>query len=179
MASVAPRYARAFAEVAESARLDANAAQQQMRDFVQTLAASNDLREVLENPSVEMAGKLKVLDAIAARVGMFPQVRNFIAVVLEHQRLAELDEILAEYKQVVDQHAGATEARITSARPLNAEDRAQLEAQIARLAGAQVRARYAEDATLLGGAVVEIGSTVYDGSLRAQLQQLKHRLVNA
>jgi F-type H+-transporting ATPase subunit delta len=179
MASSAPRYARAFAEVAEAARLDSGAAQQQMREFAQTLAASSDLREILENPSIEMAGKLKVLDAMAGRMAMFPQVRNFIAVILEHQRLPELDEILTEYKQVVDEHAGATEARITSARPLNTEDRAQLEAQIAKMAGARVRARYTEDATLLGGAVVEIGSTVYDGSLRAQLQQLKQKLVNA
>ena len=179
MASSAPRYARAFAEVAESAHLNADVAQQQMHDFSQTLAASSELREVLENPSIEMAGKLKVLDGIAARIAMLPQVRNFIAVIVEHHRLAELDEILTEYKQVADEHAGATEARITSAHPLNAEDRAQLEEQIAKLSGARVRARYAEDASLLGGAVVEIGSTVYDGSVRAQLQQLKQRLVNA
>jgi F-type H+-transporting ATPase subunit delta len=179
MASSAPRYARAFAEVAEVARLDAGSAQQQMRDFAQTLADSGELREILENPSIEMPAKLKVLDAMAGRMAMFPQVRNFIAVILEHHRLAELDEILTEYKHVVDEHSGATEARIISARPLNAEDRAQLEAQIAKLAGARVSARYAEDATLLGGAVVEIGSTVYDGSLRAQLQQLKQKLVNA
>ncbi|HUD23459.1 MAG TPA: ATP synthase F1 subunit delta [Acidobacteriaceae bacterium] len=179
MASVAPRYARAFAEVADASHLDTVVTQQQLRDFAQTLADSGELREILENPSIEMAGKLKVLDALAGRMAMFPQVRNFIAVILEHQRLAELDEILTEYKQVSDEQAGATEARITSARPLNTEDRTQLEAQIAKLAGARVRASYAEDATLLGGAVVEIGSTVYDGSLRAQLQQLKQKLVNA
>lgn len=179
MASVAPRYARAFAEVAEAARLDAGAAQQQMRDFVQTLESSLELRVVLENPSIEMAGKLKVLDGIASRIGMFAQVRNFIAVILEHHRLAELDEILTEYKELADEHAGATEARVTSAHSLNAEDRAQLEVQITKLAGARVRANYAEDASLLGGAVVEIGSTVYDGSVKAQLQQLKQRLVNA
>jgi len=179
VASPAPRYARAFAEVAEAAKLDAGVAQQQMRDFAQTLTESGELREVLENPSIEVPAKLKVLDAMASRMAMFPQVRNFIAVILEHQRLPELNEILGEYKLVVDEHAGATEVRITSARPLNAEDRAHLEAQIAKLAGARVSARYLEDATLLGGAVVEIGSTVYDGSLRAQLQQLKQRLVNA
>ena len=102
-----------------------------------------------------------------------------IAVILEHHRLIELDEILTEYGNVVDAHAGAVEARITSSRPLNHEDRAQLEAQVAKLAGANVRASYVEDASLLGGAVVEIGSTIYDGSVRAQLQQLKQRLVNA
>ncbi len=179
MASPAPRYARAFAEVAESARLDAAAAQQQLRDFAGTLAGSSELREFLENPSIEMVTKLKVVDALAARIGMFPQVRNFIAVIVEHHRLPVLDEILAGYRELVDEHAGAVEARITSSRALNDADRAQLEAQIARLAGARVRASYAQDPSLLGGAVVEIGSTIYDGSVRAQLQQLKQRLVNA
>ena len=179
MATVAPRYARAFAQVAEASGLDASAATQQMRDFAETLAGSSELREFLMNPSVEMAQKLKVLDAIAKRLGMFTQVRNFLAVVLEHGRLHELNEILTEYGELADAHAGAMEASITSARPLNAQDRARLEVQVAKLAGARVRASYAEDAALLGGAVVRIGSTVYDGSVRAQLQRLKQRLVNA
>jgi F-type H+-transporting ATPase subunit delta len=179
MASSAPRYARAFAEVAESAHLDAAVAQQQIRSFAETLEGSGELREFLDNPSIEMTKKLKVLDAIAARIGMFAQVRNFIAVILEHHRLGELGEILAAYRELADEHAGAVEARITSSRKLNEVDRAQLEAQIAKLAGAHVRASYTEDPSLLGGAIVEIGSTIYDGSVRAQLQQLKQRLVNA
>jgi F-type H+-transporting ATPase subunit delta len=179
VASSAPRYARAFAEVAETAKLDVVVAQQQMRDFADTLAGSHELREFLENPSIEMGKKLKVLDAIAARIRMYAQVRNFIAVILEHHRLTELEEILAAYRELADEHSGAVEAKITSAHPLNAVDRAQLEAQIAKRAGARVRASYVEDPALLGGAVVEIGSTIYDGSVRAQLQQLKQRLVNA
>jgi F-type H+-transporting ATPase subunit delta len=179
MASSAPRYARAFAEVAESARLDAAAAQQQIRSFAETLEGSGELREFLENPSIEIPKKLKVLDAIAGRIGMFAQVRNFVAVILEHHRLSELNEILAAYGELADEHAGAVEARITSSRKLNEVDRARLEAQIAKLAGARVRASYAEDASLLGGAIVEIASTIYDGSVRAQLERLKQKLVNA
>jgi F-type H+-transporting ATPase subunit delta len=177
MASAAPRYAHAFAQVAEAAGLDAAVAQQQMRDFAEMLAGSSELRGVLMNPSIEMA--LKVLDAIAPRLGMSLQVRNFIAVILEHDRLGELNEILADYGELVDEESGTAEATITTARPLNAEDRARLEEQVTKLAGAKVHASYAEDASLLGGAVVQIGSTVYDGSVRAQLQQLKQRLVNA
>jgi len=179
MASSAPRYARAFAQVAESAKLDSARTQQQMRDFADTLAGSSELREFLENPSIEMPAKLKVLDAIAKRIGMYVQVRNLLAVVLEHQRLAELGEILTGYGQLADEHAGAVEAKITSSRLLGPADRAELEAQIAKLAGARVRASYAEDATLIGGAVVEIGSTIYDGSVRSQLLRLKQKLVNA
>jgi F-type H+-transporting ATPase subunit delta len=131
------------------------------------------------NPSIANDQKLKVLDAIAARIGMFPQVRNFIAVIMDHQRLDELNEILDEYHLVADKQSHMAEAEITSARPLNEQDRAELEAQVAKLAGGRVRATYRQDATLLGGAVVRIGSTVYDGSIRAQLQQLKQKLVNS
>jgi F-type H+-transporting ATPase subunit delta len=62
---------------------------------------------------------------------------------------------------------------------LNTADRAELEAQVGKLAGSRIRATYREDSSLLGGAIVKVGSTVYDGSVRGQLQQLKQKLVNA
>jgi F-type H+-transporting ATPase subunit delta len=179
MSVLSLRYAHAFAAVASSSHLDTGAAQQQLADFNATLAGSRELREVLMNPSITTEQKLRVLDAIAGRIGMFPQVRNFLAVIMNHQRLSELDEILAEYHAVADEQANMAEAEITSARPLNDQDRAALEVQVERLAGGRVRTTYRQDATLLGGAVVRIGSTVYDGSIRAQLQQLKQKLVNA
>jgi F-type H+-transporting ATPase subunit delta len=179
MSVLSLRYAHAFASVAVSNKLDIAAAQQQLADFSGTLAGSRELREVLMNPSIANEQKMKVLDAIAGRIGMFPQVRNFIAVIMDHQRLDELDEILTEYHAVADEQSSTADAEITSAHPLNDQDRAELEAQVAKLAGGRVRATYREDATLLGGAVVKIGSTVYDGSIRAQLRQLKQKLVNA
>jgi len=183
MAAVTLRYARAFASVAASMHLDLAAAQQQMRDFAATLAGSHDLREFLADPSAPSEQKLRVLDAIAARIGMFPQVRNFFAVITAHHRLDEFDEIIAEFAAAANEQAGISEAEVTSARPLAADDRKALETQIARLAGdakgGKVRATYREDASLLGGAVIRIGCTVYDGSVRAQLQQLKRRLIAA
>jgi len=179
MSVLSLRYAHAFASVAALSHLDSAAAQRQLSDFSGTLAGSRELREVLMNPSIATEQKLKVLDAIAARIGMFPQVRNFIAVIVDHQRLPELDEILTEYHAVADEQSNLTEAEITSAHPLNDQDRAELEAQVAKLAGGRVRVTYRQDADLLGGAVVRIGSTVYDGSIRAQFQQLKQKLVNA
>jgi F-type H+-transporting ATPase subunit delta len=179
MSSLTLRYAHAFASVAASNKLDAHAAQQQLRDFSDTFAGSHELREVLMNPSILNEQKLKVLDGIAGRIGMMPQVRNFVAVIMDHQRLSELKEILAEYHEIADEQSGLAEAEIISAHVLNDEDRAQLEAQVAKVAGTRVRATYRQDATLLGGAVVRIGSTVYDGSLRGQFQQLKQKLANA
>lgn len=176
---VALRYAHAFAEVAEAAKLDPVETQRQMQDFADTLAGSQELREFLMNPSIAQPQKLKVLDALVARLVAGPQLRNLLAVVLDHGRLEEFDEIRAEYREIADKDSGAVEATITSARPLDPGERVELESQATKLAKASVRASYVVDPSLLGGAVVQIGSTVYDGSLRAQLSQLKQRLVNA
>ena len=179
MSVVARRYAHAFSSVVASNGIDTVAAQQQLQDFNATLQGSRELREVLMNPAIAGEQKLKVLDAVAGKIGMMPQVRNFLAVIMDQQRLAQLDEILAEYHAVASEQSGIAEAEITSARTLGDADRVELEANVAKLAGGRIRPIYREDPSLLGGVVVRIGSTVYDGSIRAQLQQLKQKLVSA
>ena len=179
MSAVALRYAQAFASVVAAHKLDPLATEKQLGDFGDILAESQALREVLGNPAIPSDQKLRVLDAIASRLQMYPQVRNFLAVVMDHQRIHELHDILEEYHGLADEQAGLAEAEITTAHPLNDQDRSALEVEVARLAGGRVRASYREDASLIGGAVVRIGSTVYDGSIRAQLQELKQKLINA
>jgi F-type H+-transporting ATPase subunit delta len=179
MAVFTLRYARALEQVVTGMKLDPAAVLGQLNDFAGTFEGSAQLREILMDPSIAKEQKLKVLDAIAAKIGMLPQVRNFVAVITDHRRLHELREIVTEYAALADEHAGLTDAEITSARPLNAEDRAELEHQVGKLAGSRIRATYRQDSSLLGGAIVKVGSTVYDGSVRGQLQQLKQKLVNA
>jgi F-type H+-transporting ATPase subunit delta len=180
MAAIDLRYARALAAVISDQKLDVVASQAQLNDFADLLEASAELREVLENPSIPEPQKLKVLDAIAAKSGMSKTVRNFIAVIAQHERLHELRSMVSAYATIADENASVAEAEIVSAKPLDAGNKQLLEAQIAKLTGLdKVHATYSEDEALLGGAVVTIGSTVYDGSVRAQLQQLKARMVAA
>ena len=175
----APRYANAFAAVARKQNLDLAAARQQMNDFADTLNESQPLREILMDPSIPGEQKLAVLDGIAERLGIMREVRNFLAIIMDHMRLLELPLILAAYDQVADLNLGVTEAEVTSVHEVVGDDRAHLEAQVARLAGTKVRISYKLDPSLLGGAVVTIGSTVYDGSIRTQLEQMKQALVSA
>ncbi len=180
MAIVDLRYARALDEVVVAQKLSREAVKTQLQDFLTTFQGSAPLREVLENPSIEEAQKLHLLDAIAGRLGMDRAVRNFLAVVIHHLRLRELREMFDAYLEIADKDNGVTEAEVTSARPLDAAGKQTIEDSIARLAGGgQVRASYREDPTLLGGAVIKLGSTVYDGSLRGQLEQLRQKMLNA
>jgi F-type H+-transporting ATPase subunit delta len=180
MAVVDLRYARALAAVISNQQLDLIAAQGQLNDFANLLEESVELREVLQNPSIPEAQKLKVLDAIAPRLGLTRPIRNFIALVTHHQRLHELRDMITAYANIADEDSGIAEVEITTARPLDAGNRRLLEQQVAKLAGEpRVQATYREDPSLLGGAVVKLGSTVYDGSVRGQLEQMRQRLATA
>ncbi len=179
MAAFAARYARAFAQAARTSGIDLIAAQGQLTGFAATLANSRELRDVLMNPSLATDQKLRVIDAIAERLNMTRPVRNFLAVIMDHQRLAEMDDILAEYAAVADTNAGVTEVEIFSARPLAEEERNHLLVKAGELANSRINASFREDASLLGGAVLKVGSTIYDGSLKAQLAIMKQRLSGA
>jgi F-type H+-transporting ATPase subunit delta len=180
MAVVDLRYARALAAVISDQKLDLIAAQGQLNGFANLLEESVELREVLQNPSIPEPQKLKVLDAIAPRLGLSRPIRNFIALITHHERLHQLRDMITAYAGLADENSGIAEVEITTARPLDDANRRLLEQQVAKLAGeSKVQATYHEDPSLLGGAVVRLGSTVYDGSVRAQLEQMRQRLATA
>ncbi len=173
------RYARAFEQVAAAQHLDGDQVRQQLADFSATFHASRELREFLGNPSLEKEDKLKVLDAVVGRTGISKTVRNFIAVLMDHERLDAMDEIVAEYKTISDEANGIAEVEIVSAKPLDNAERTLLQGKAGELAGSNVRVTWSQDAALLGGAVIRLGSRVYDGSVRGQLQQMKQHLAGA
>ena len=176
MAEVNSRYARALVDAVYGMKLDGRAVVQQLGAMVDLVRQTPDLRRVWENPAIPAAQKRRLLDAIAGREGVVKAVRNFVAVLIDHRRIAALPEIARQVEVEMDRRLGLAEAAVTSARELSPDERRQLETQMERLTGKKVRARYAIDAKLLGGAVVRLGSTIYDGSVRGQLQKIKERL---
>jgi len=176
MASVASTYARAFADVVLSARLNADRSIAELRMIASLLAQSSDLRRVWENPAIPAEQKRSVLDVIAERDGVSKQVRNLVAVLIDHRRIHFLEPIIAQLEKELDARLGFAEAQITSARELGDPEKRQFETQVQKMTGKKVRAHYAQDASLLGGAVVRVGSTIYDGSVKGQLERLKEAI---
>jgi F-type H+-transporting ATPase subunit delta len=176
MASVTRTYARAFADVVFDLRLDPGKTLQEAQSVSQLVSGSRELRDVWEAPSIPAEQKRALLDAIVARAGMSRSVRNFVAVLIDHRRVKFLDPIVKEFEQELNRRMGFVEARITSARELGPPERSTLEAQVARLTGRKVRALYAQDGSILGGAIVKVGSTIYDGSVKGQLERIREAI---
>lgn len=176
MASVTNTYARAFADAVFDGHLDPAQTLQEAQALAELVAASKELRDVWETPSIPAEQKRAVLDAIIAREGISRTVRNFLAVLIDHRRINFLAPIVKQFEQELNQRMGFTEAEITSARDLTEAERRALEARVETLTGKKVRARYSRDASILGGAVVKVGSTIYDGSVQGQLERIRQAI---
>ena len=176
MASVAGTYARAFADVVLDARLDANRAIGGLRRASGLLAESPDLRRVWENPAVPVEQKRHLLDAIVRREGIEKPVRNLVAVLIDHRRVQYLERIAQQLEKELDARLGIAEAEVTSARDLGDAEKRSLEGKIEKVTGKKVRARFGLDAALLGGVMVRVGSTIYDGSVKGQLEKIKEAI---
>jgi len=176
MADIAGTYARALADVIFDLHLDPRSTLQEAQSVAGLAAESKDLREVWETPSIAATQKRAVLDAIAARENISRPVRNFLAVLIDHRRINFLAPIVEQLEQEINRRLGIVEAQITSARELGDSERQALESQVERLTGKKVQARYMQDASILGGAVVRVGSTIYDGSVKGKLERLKEAL---
>jgi F-type H+-transporting ATPase subunit delta len=176
MASVTSIYSRAFADVVFDSRLDADKTMAQLRELSALLHGHPDLQRVWQNPALGAVEKRAVLDAIAKREGLSRQVRNFVAVLIDHRRVHFFDAIVEQLGHELDARMGFAEAQITSARDLSDSEKRSLEAQVEKLTGKKVRARYSRDATILGGAVVRVGSTIYDGSVLGQLESIREQI---
>jgi F-type H+-transporting ATPase subunit delta len=173
--SAALQYANALADVAQ-AQGAAEPLLKQLGEFGALHAASADLRNFLASPAVSRAAKHGVIEKLTARLGASKIIRNFLFVLTDNRRTLALPEVIAAFREAILQRGGIAQAEISSAVELSAPQKAALAASLERLTGKKVKASYSLDPALLGGAVVRIGSTIYDGSLRSRLNNLRSRL---
>jgi len=176
--ALASRYANALVDVATDPklRLDPHEVLSELRGYEEIYAGSAELRNALGSPAVPPARKRAVIGAIGGKLGLSPIARNFLFVLADHRRMALLAEAMDAFDLLLDERLGFARAEISSARQLSEPQRDAVSQVLERLTGKRVRARFAVDRELLGGLVARIGSTVYDGSVRGQLQALAKRL---
>jgi F-type H+-transporting ATPase subunit delta len=175
--SASLQYANALADIA-MAQGAAESAVQQLVGFGALYAESAELRNFLASPAVAAEAKHRVIEKLLAQVGGSKIVRNFLFVVVDHQHTHVLPEMIAAFQEVIRERQGITEAQISSAVELNAAQRAEMASTLERLTRKRVEAKFSLEPELLGGAVVRVGDTVYDGSLRSRLNELRARLAS-
>jgi F-type H+-transporting ATPase subunit delta len=173
--STTMKYAKALAEVAFEGG-SAEKVAGQLTDFVELLGESRELAGALANPAYPLAVKQEIVRKVAARMKLEPIVLNFLLLLVERNRIAQIESMRDGYQRVLDDHAGVVQVAVVSPHELSDAVRKGLERALRRLTGEKVRLEYRLDASLIGGIKLQIGSTVYDGSVRTQLDHLRQEL---
>jgi F-type H+-transporting ATPase subunit delta len=172
--ALAFRYARALADAAGA--VDPQSVMRDLGAFESLLAASQDLHTALQSPAVPPARKRAVVSRLAQALPLSDLVRRFLMVLIDHRRAALLGGVREAFESVMDERLGVARVDVVSARELTSAQRGAIVAEVGRVTGKQARALFSIREDLIGGVVARVGSTVFDGSVRGQLETLKHRL---
>lgn len=172
---LARRYAKAIFEIGqEQGALDKVGAD--LRSLAAAMKESPELAQLLSSPAVRKSDRRKVVDAILQRLGVVTTTRNTVYLLLDGERLGALPAISREVDRMIEAKAGKVSAEVVSAKPLDPTQLSQITAALEKLSGKKVSVETRQDPELLGGVVAKVGDTVYDGSLRTQLRNLRDEL---
>lgn len=175
--TVARRYSSALADVVIK-NGGTDIVRNELKMWQKMIGENESLAQVFGNPSINQESKEKVLNQLIQKANPSKTTANFLQILLRNGRLSELGEISEKFDQVLDERSGIVSANVTSARPLGDAERAELQASLAKMTGKQVKLNYNTDENIIGGVVTRIGSVVYDGSVKTQLENLRQELVN-
>lgn len=178
--SIARKYARALVEIASR-----RSALARVIDEVRAIGevaggeGGAQLRQVIESRAYPERAKRAIIDGVLAKThpgGVDPITKNFFEALALHHRIADYFGILAVLEDAVDDRDGVIRAKVVTARPLTPERLGVIEGAVAAATARRVRIETAVDPTLLGGAVTQIGSTIFDGSVKTQLRRMQEHL---
>lgn len=169
------RYARALADVVLEKGEDAVVGRDldTYREIFRRVPA---LLESFDSPAVPHEAKGKVLSELLTRYPVSPTTHNFLRILLDHHRIRYFAEICDHYLKTVNERKGIIAAQVISAAPLGEDELSALRESLTRATGNQVTMSVNTDPDLLAGVIVQIGSTLYDGSVRTQLDEIRRRL---
>ena len=172
--AVANRYAQALGDVVSKpgTGVEPEAAIGQLVRFQELLEVSRPLRGVLVSPAVTPANRRALVATLCERLEIGRVVRNFLCVVVDHRRMPVLGEMIEAFRKWLDDQAGVARLLVTTARPIGEQQQSAFIEKFSKVTGSSVVAEFSVSSDLIGGAAVRHASTVFDGSVRAQLKAL-------
>ena len=172
------RYARSLAEIVFEENLEQEVTGD-LSAYGEIFRVVPDLLEVLQTPAVPRESKDRLLNELMAKHPVNPVTSNFLRVLLQHNRIGFFQQIFDLYLNLVNEHKGVISARVTTAMALSEQEVNQLGERLSAITGKSVNVEPQMDATILGGVIVQLGNTIFDGSIKARLAEMKRRLAEA
>ena len=175
--TVARRYASALADVVMK-NGETETVRAELKAWEQMIAGNSELENAFGNPSIAAAKKEAILEGLLQKARSSKTTSNFLRVLLRNGRLTDLPVVNERFEAVLEERGGAISGEVISAHEMDEAAKRELTANLQKLTGKNVKLNFAIDKEIIGGVVTRVGSTVYDSSVRTQLENLREQLVN-
>jgi F-type H+-transporting ATPase subunit delta len=177
--TVARRYAGTLADVVIETG-ETETVRTELKTWEEMLNANRDLHNAFYNPTIAHNNKEKVLESIIRKANPSPTTANFLRVLLRNNRLTEINAINKKFDSVLAERSGIVSASVISSRELSEAEKSELQTNLIKLTGGkEIKLEYKIDESIIGGAITRVGSTVYDGSVKTQLELLKNQMIKS
>ena len=175
ISNIAKRYARAFFGIAREDGLYEKY-YLELTLFSSIIKESKDLKELLLNPVFGQDEKRAVVDSLLKKTDISNVTANFLRLLVDKRRIGILPDIESCYRKFMDEALKKIRVDVKTAFPLSTELSEKLQKRMEDITGRKVEMAVSEDASLLGGIVVGVGDTLYDGSIKTQLHNIRNLL---
>jgi F-type H+-transporting ATPase subunit delta len=172
---LAKRYARAFFDIAvEEGKIEDYG--RELAAFASLILQNKALQEFLANPIFELKSKKNVIEELLGRTQISGRTANFLRLLVDKQRINFLGEIENAYREFMDKSLKKVSVSVKTPYPLTSELEGALKQRVAEMTGKEVEMTVEDDASLIGGLIVRVGDTMYDGSIKTQLGNIRKLL---
>ncbi|MEE9274387.1 MAG: ATP synthase F1 subunit delta [bacterium] len=173
---VGRRYAKALAEIAERrGSLDETGAE--LEAAAEGLTRHVELRRVLDNPRFPAPTRMRLVESVLSAAGASDLIRNFVRLIVKKDRMAELEGIAMQYREIADEKRNRVRAQVRTAFELSGGQLERLRARLSEMTGSEVLIEVERDESLIGGIICRVGSVMMDGSIRNQIKNLREKMV--
>lgn len=176
--TVARRYAAALADVVLK-NGDIEIVKSELTVWNQMMVSNGELLKVFRSPAIAHLNKEKVLENLLVKAKPSKTTANFLRILLRNGRLTELSYINERFEAVLAERGGEVTGQVVSARPLGEGEKSELKINLEKLTGKKVKLSFETDENIIGGVVTRVGSTIYDGSVKTQLENLKQQMIGS
>ena len=174
----AERYSLALFELSEENNL-LSQIEDQSSSILNLIDQSEDFSNLIKDPTTSQEDLLKIINTISENNKFESLFKNFLSFLIQKRRFFFIERILKSFIEICSRKRGELKAELKSAKALSNEDIAKITEELTKNFSSKIKLNYKHDESLIGGLVVQVGSTMVDNSIKNKLQQIENRMIEA
>ena len=171
-------YSQALFELASENKL-INDIEQQVSSILKLISVSNDFKDLIKDPTNKIEDQLKIINKISDQFKFNELLKKFLGFIVSKRRFFYVEKILKDFLETCSKKRGEIKAELTAAKELTESEINNIKSELGKNFSSKIKLNYKNDPSLIGGLIVQVGSTMVDTSIKGKLQKIENKMIGA